>query len=410
MRASNWATLLAFSMACTGANAQEPPKLNALSAVQQKVLEAIEGLVKSADEPLSTYRAQERTRKFRNYVAVSIMQGRVNPADKFGPDGLTAESCAANFDCRMVCSPIAAHGLLSTRKSFLAAAAGGMRTIGTSEVKDLSTAISAILANYSINIADRAVDTSKFTQETTASCVDDIVNYARTYFGVTNTPEEQEAAVVAAVLSLWNVIKSIIEPLAVTVGGEIDAEKRRSAILKFLSDETPRLKEYSKAITNYSSQNIVNNKRDKMWTIVATRKKLITALAKALEKSGCKEDGVRGAQPTVGYLTGNAFEGCYTIVTGDIEAALKSYLEATSQYDLAAGISTRDIERASSRFSELLDRRNTAAGLDGSEVRDLLAVASRLLAFGKQVEDAFSKESRDKVKKGVDDLISAWRG
>jgi len=99
------------------------------------------------------------------------------------------------------------------------------------------------------------------------------------------------------------------------------------------------------------------------------------------------------------------FAVCWRAAWARIEPPVTALLKSADDYDQLADAG--DGDNAKIAFKELSEALSAIAEGSVTNPDELWRIATRLIAFGEKVEAAISKESRDKMRKAIEDLANA---
>jgi hypothetical protein len=154
-------------------------------------------------------------------------------------------------------------------------------------------------------------------------------------------------------------------------------------------------------------------KKDRaLFELTSALDALRVALPSARSVAECKDKSFADKDITVDLGQDRQFEACFRAAWGTLEKPLKRFLEAAAAYD---EISDADFDKGQyDKYKKLTDYKFIVsignASPEGDELKNLFDSVLSALTFASKVEKAFSADSRDKIRKSVDEVVAAVGG
>ena len=378
-------------------------------------LASANALAKSASERVELGRANARLSQIR----LSLTQQLISIGD-----GNAAFSLSDLDETKLMCVVQSAHIEVASRRNYMQAVAGRIEEVGkTAQIDNLISAVKSLFAHQSIDLRGPMASKQEmeaFVKNTQTRCSNDIKSSQKSYYltsiaaplpvpttSAIDHDDEFALTFFGQLNSLISAFVGIITPAVVEGAKFIDERERRTAIRRFLSDETNR------TYIRQSGDTLATQVG--LW-IEAKRGKLTGSLLEKLatlrktEVNLAKLDACKGFEATrfktrESGAASDEFALCWRAAWGQLEASVTAVLKAADEYDqlLDAG----DKNNAKTSFAELTEALSAISENSVTNPEVLWAIATRLVSIGEKVQAATSKESREKIHKAIDDLVKA---
>lgn len=388
----------------------------------ESITSAVAGTVAATQEGIDFGRAVTRIQKVRFALSDALLAAY----------GSTGELTVASIDqANVLCEARVQHALLALNRSYASAVTAQLQATATpAKITSLLDSLEVIFKHYNIDVAyanptkqddvERAIE---------VSCASDFTSYSAAFYGggfspsvgpassslpgeleVLTAPDSQGQAssglaALAAFSALIDAINAIVNPIAQAV----DQTKREAAIIEFLTSWRTRIQnvatELAQKGADFGTQRRLIALGQFAEQLQVTRNKKI----KLSDVDGCKEaktgdagfTTVAGKRvPTSGFIV--CFAGIWKMLSGSIAASMK----AADTYDQFADASSAKAVEDAQKIKANIEKLN--GDVSEATLKDLWTQALRLYAFGKTLEDAFSKERRDAVANAIDNLVKSF--
>ena len=214
---------------------------------------------------------------------------------------------------------------------------------------------------------------------------------------------------IAAISSLIKVFVDILTPAVVEGAKLVDEGRRRELIRDILTGASPKFAGVRASIIRAGTglaaavKIYAKDKRLKLTGAVNERLINLENTSISLSKTDECKAYVESKSAKV-ELTPN-FVLCWRSAWGQIEGQITALLKSADEYDQVADAGDSTAEDA---FKKLTAALNTVANPTPQQLDQLWDTATRLLAFALKVETVFSKETRAKADKAIEDLVKAF--
>ena len=405
--------IIASGLACIAFPASILPAgaQSALPAPVDAFVVSANSLAKAAAERADLGRATARLNQIRQEVTDKLLAARTGD-----PIRLTI------VHETLLCEPRAANVEVAVRRNYIQTVAANFQQVGRpSRIDNLSSAISSLFASQSLDIraeipsASELEDAKKKVRD---RCQTDVKSFDRAYYGRNLTSPAPPAPrdvigleavpVFGAIGALIDTIVSVITPVVVEGAKMVDEERRRQAVLGFLSDpaQVKRIQDSGLALATEVSA-FTWDKRLKLAGAFIERTAILRASAiDPSRNESCKRYMAAG-KPTdeAGTSVTDHFILCWRFVWEQIEPDVGATLKAAEDYDGIADAG--DTDNAYNAFKPLGESLAAVSTTNEGDIRKFWNWATRLLAFAQKLESGHN-ENRQKVQKSIDDLVKAF--
>jgi hypothetical protein len=376
----------------------------------QALVLATRSIVDIASERADFGRSTQRLEAVRSVLYVQLRS----------PKPITI-SLAELQEVKLICDPREQHVVVPRDRDFLRAVAGKIEeTATTSKIDNITSALRAMFASYSIDIADD-VPTDKEIKQIRADirtrCLSDLKRYDAKYYGVppattTALVPPPEVGVLSSLSALVKAFLDIITPAIVETAKLIDEKTRHDAIVEFLRDEDNRtaIRQASERLSTAIAAFLDDRRHQSMGKLIE-KVAAVRLISVDLQKiDGCKAGLDKWKDVLESRPSGTPhdfFVQCYSAAWGAYSAAAGDMAKAADEYDKLAdagrGQEAKAYQEIAKRLDAVADRAYNNANLPA-----LWEAALRLLAIAQKVEQAASKENKDKISKLIDDLVKRF--
>jgi hypothetical protein len=401
---------------------QDAPK-SILFGSQSSFANTVDGLTAASSTILRTRRTEVRLGSIRRVLALTLLpqsaekakdEGHIFAALKDGDIHYKKKSDWDLYKFVLICRPRAAQAVAAARNNMLAKIASGLKSMGQEvKIANFADAFKALSDTPSID-AKTEVKEAKIEEDELKHCFEDQKSdFYSGIYGVEGFPEAGPGFV-AALLGLWDIFKGIFEPIVTETARAIEVKERRDAIRKFLTNEK-NAKAIAAAVDDMRNLLLASAKAKKdraLFELTSALDALRVALPSARSVAECKDKSFADKDITVDLGQDRQFEACFRAAWGTLEKPLKRFLEAAAAYD---EISDADFDKGQyDKYKKLTDYKFIVsignASPEGDELKNLFDSVLSALTFASKVEKAFSADSRDKIRKSVDEVVAAVGG
>jgi hypothetical protein len=376
----------------------------------ESIVSGMAGVVSATDQLNTLGRSVDRLHTIRTSIANTLSTHFSRSAElSFKLDNKT-----------LLCDPRGEHAARAADRSYLSTVSSQITAVSTpGNIATLIDAIGVIFKHYSINVGEVPTPTEMKTK-VIADCTNELDRFAASFYGkkpeattakdeaVEQLNAEEVKDIVSSISTLFDAINAIVNPLA----KEFDRQQREYTVALFLfnnrnpiTNSAVRLAKLSSSFGSIRKLNALGRFSEGMAVlrtqqIDLSKTDFCRTLPDGKNPFETKDDP-QDSTKKISVPT-DEFMSCYAAVWKQVVDVVIATLTAADEYDQFADAVKGDEVAKAQKISEQIAHLGELPKID---LKTLWGDAVRLVAFGRMLQDAFSKEHRDNVNSAIANLV-----
>jgi hypothetical protein len=319
----------------------------------------------------------------------------------------------------ILCSVRGEHALIAGEQGYLTAVVGGIQAVAKpSDITSIGGAVGSLFEDYAVNVAD-PLTPAKIMALATKPCFNELQLYPDSYYGkfskqILASGEPQDFVfLIVPFIALLSAISAIITPVATAAATDVDAERRKNAIIQYFEDKKDgkahRDQIYA-AMDGMSAKLATFAMEQRMLALGQFSEAMANVRASSIDSlkiDACKQalpTTYKGfdSSPVVDHRIEDGFLTCYQQAWKPLAEPVAAALKAADLYDQYADAAPPNHEKL---MSDLKGQLNQIGEQHPATVKDIWNELTQLAALATTIDSALSPANRAKVNQAIEAMV-----